>query len=107
MTVYTTIASDGPAPRVPLQTAEKVLQLYREKYFDFNVRHFHEKLTELLHRIRVPVRRYGHEVTLIAHVNPAGIGMNHRQTGIVASPGAAPDSYAASDSAPPGVIARK
>lgn len=36
-----------PSPkRVPLKTAEKVLQLYREKYYDFNVRHFHEKLTE-------------------------------------------------------------
>jgi len=36
-----------PSPkRVALKTAEKVLQLYREKYFDFNVRHFHEKLTE-------------------------------------------------------------
>jgi transposase len=36
-----------PSPkRVALQTVEKVLQLYREKYFDFNVRHFHEKLRE-------------------------------------------------------------
>jgi len=36
-----------PSPkRVPLKTAEKVLQLYREKYFDFNVRHFCEKLVE-------------------------------------------------------------
>ena len=36
-----------PSPkRVPLKTAEAVLRLYREKYFDFNVRHFHEKLTE-------------------------------------------------------------
>jgi hypothetical protein len=36
-----------PSPkRVPLKAAEKVLQLYREKYFDFNVRHFHEKLRE-------------------------------------------------------------
>jgi len=35
-----------------LQTAEKVLQLYREKYFDFNVRHFHEKLTEE-HGVRI------------------------------------------------------
>lgn len=36
-----------PSPkRVSLKTAETVLQLYREKYFDFNVRHFHEKLTE-------------------------------------------------------------
>ena len=30
--------------RVPLETVERVLGLYREKYFDFNVRHFHEKL---------------------------------------------------------------
>jgi transposase len=36
-----------PSPkRVPLKTAESVPQLYRERYFDFNVRHFHEKLTE-------------------------------------------------------------
>src|SRR5260370_174548 len=36
-----------PSPRrMALKTAEKVLQLYREKYFDFNVRHFHEKLAE-------------------------------------------------------------
>jgi transposase len=32
--------------RVPMETAERVLALYREKYFDFNVRHFHEKLRE-------------------------------------------------------------
>ena len=36
-----------PSPKkIPLETAEKVLRLYREKYFDFNVRHFHEKLVE-------------------------------------------------------------
>ena len=36
-----------PSPkRVPMEDAERVLQLYREKYFDFNVRHFHEKLVE-------------------------------------------------------------
>jgi transposase len=33
--------------RVPMETAEKVLALYQEKYFDFNVRHFHEKLREV------------------------------------------------------------
>jgi hypothetical protein len=34
-----------PSPRrVPLLVVEEVLRLYREKYFDFNVRHFHEKL---------------------------------------------------------------
>jgi transposase len=42
-----------PSPkRVALKTAETVLQLYREKYFDFNVRHFHEKLSEE-HGIRI------------------------------------------------------
>src|SRR3982751_1450644 len=30
--------------RIPLQTAERVLELYQEKYFDFSVLHFHEKL---------------------------------------------------------------
>jgi transposase len=34
-----------PSPRrVPVATVEKVLALYREKYFDLNVQHFHEKL---------------------------------------------------------------
>jgi len=32
--------------RVPLATVEEVLRLYREKYFDLNIRHFHEKLRE-------------------------------------------------------------
>jgi transposase len=32
--------------RVPMEVAEKVLGLYRTTYFDFNVRHFHEKLKE-------------------------------------------------------------
>lgn len=36
-----------PSPkRVPLATVEKVLGLYRDEYFDFSVRHFHEKLKE-------------------------------------------------------------
>ena len=30
--------------RVPMETVEKVFALYREKYFDLNVQHFHEKL---------------------------------------------------------------
>lgn len=32
--------------RVPLATAEEVLRLYQETYFDLNMRHFHEKLRE-------------------------------------------------------------
>src|SRR5213593_3035143 len=36
-----------PSPkRVPLETVEKVLRLYRERYFDFNVKHFAEKVQE-------------------------------------------------------------
>ena len=31
---------------MPVEIVEQVLHLYREKYFDFNVRHFHEKLQE-------------------------------------------------------------
>jgi transposase len=33
--------------RVPMETAERVLKLYRDKYPDFNVRHFQEKLKEV------------------------------------------------------------
>src|SRR5438309_3061331 len=34
-----------PSPqRVPMALVEEILGLYREKYFDLNVRHFHEKL---------------------------------------------------------------
>src|SRR6266478_2163923 len=52
---YRTFGYDGlydrrsgkPSPRrVPLGVAEKVFVLYQEKYFDFSVRHFHEKLWE-------------------------------------------------------------
>lgn len=32
--------------RVPLKTVEQVLGLYRNTYFDLNMRHFHEKLRE-------------------------------------------------------------
>jgi transposase len=32
------------AHRVPLATAEEVLRLYKDEYFDLNIRHFHEKL---------------------------------------------------------------
>jgi transposase len=34
------------AQRIPVATVEKVLGLYRETYFDLNIRHFHEKLRE-------------------------------------------------------------
>src|SRR5437764_13264516 len=31
--------------RIPMQTAEEVLRLFREEYFDLNIRHFHEQLS--------------------------------------------------------------
>lgn len=34
------------ARKVPFALLEQVLLLYRERYFDFNVRHFHEKLRD-------------------------------------------------------------
>jgi transposase len=42
-----------PSPkRVPLAVVEQVFRLYREKYCDLNVRHFHEKLGSR-HQIRL------------------------------------------------------
>ena len=38
--------------RIPLATVEKVLCLYKETYYDLNVRHFHEKLRDE-HAIRL------------------------------------------------------
>ncbi len=32
--------------RIPFEIVEQVLRLYRDEYFDFNVQHFHEKITE-------------------------------------------------------------
>jgi transposase len=32
--------------RIPMETAEEVLRLYKDVYFDLNMRHFHEKLRE-------------------------------------------------------------
>lgn len=40
-------AKEKPSPRrVAVEMAERVLGLYPEKYFDFNVRDFHEKLRD-------------------------------------------------------------
>ena len=36
-----------PSPkRIPMETAEKILHLYREHYFDFNMRHFYQEIKE-------------------------------------------------------------
>ena len=44
------------AHRVPMETAERVLALYQERYFDLSVRHFHEKLKQE-HTIELSSRR--------------------------------------------------
>ena len=53
MTAYWIRRLGKPSPkRVPLALVEQVFALYREKYFDRNVRHFHEKLGSQ-HQIRL------------------------------------------------------
>jgi len=34
------------AKRIPLATVEQVLGLYKDRYYDLNIRHFHEKLRD-------------------------------------------------------------
>ena len=50
-----------PSPkRVPLATVEQVLGLYRDRYFDLNVQHFHEKLRERArHRVELHLGEAG------------------------------------------------
>jgi transposase len=48
----------GKSPkRIPLATIEQVLKLYKETYYDLNIRHFHEKLWEE-HAIRLSKHRW-------------------------------------------------
>ncbi len=47
MTVCSDRRQGKPSPkRVPVARVEQVLGLYRDRYFDLNVRHFHEKLQD-------------------------------------------------------------
>lgn len=68
-----------PSPkRVPLKTVETVLHLYRDRYRDFNVRHFHEKLRDE-HGLRISytwVKTALQEAGLVAKATPHG---PHRQ----------------------------
>ena len=50
--------------RVPVATVEKVFALYREKYFDLNVQHFHEKLRHLSRKLCLEESRSGLETAL-------------------------------------------
>ena len=75
--------------RVPLKTAEQVLKLYQEKYYDLNVRHFREKL------------RDEHGIDLKLHMDlpgtaGSGVGAEAAETGAA--------SAAAGASAPSGML---
>jgi transposase len=67
--------------RVPLAQVEQVLGLYREKYFDLNVRHFHEKLSEE-HRIGLSytwVKKVLQGAGLVAREGKRGVHRKRRE----------------------------
>src|SRR6266478_4953329 len=67
--------------RVPLATVEKVFALYREKYFDLNVQHFHEKL-EAEHGIELSytwVKQALQGAGLVARGRKRGVHRKRRQ----------------------------
>ena len=72
----------SPSPRrVAVEVVEQVLGLYREKYFDFNVRHFHEKLREE-HGIRLSyswVKAALQGAGLVARRKPRGVHRKRRE----------------------------
>src|SRR5499433_797642 len=71
-----------PSPkRVPLATVEQVLGLYRDRYFDRNVRHFHEKLKSE-HQIDLSytwVKAALQGAGLVARARPRGVHRKRRQ----------------------------
>jgi transposase len=70
-----------PSPkRVPLATVEQVLGLYRDRYFDLNVRHFHEKLRQQ-HQIELSyswVKAALQGAGLVARRRKRGVHRNRR-----------------------------
>jgi len=67
-----------PSPKkVPLAVIERVLALYREKYFDLNVRHLHEKL-QAEHAIELSLKRVLQGAGLIARGRKRGVHRRRR-----------------------------
>src|SRR5689334_16392689 len=67
--------------RIPMETAERVLGLYRDRYRDFNVRHFHEKLREV-EQIRISyswVRQALQGAGLVAKRRRRGVHRRRRE----------------------------
>jgi len=68
-----------PSPRrVPFETVEKVLRLYREKYNGFNVRHYHEKLEEE-HQVKLSYQWVKTALQTAGLVSPRSKRDVHRQ----------------------------
>ena len=66
------------AQRIPLATIEKVLRLYKETYYDLNIRHFHEKLRDE-HAIQLIHARYSATNTTFEGLNtPVNWPVNSR-----------------------------
>ena len=63
--------------RIPMETAEEVLRLYKEIYFDLNIRHFHEKLKE------------EHQIELLGAASAAWSGSGGQTAQTRAAPAAA------------------
>jgi hypothetical protein len=61
-----------------MKTVEQVLQLCREKYFDFNVQHFHEKLRGL-HGIELSYNRVKTALQTAGLVKPRKKPGSHRK----------------------------
>jgi transposase len=71
-----------PSPkRVPLATVEQVLGLYRDRYFDLNVHHFHEKLgaEHGIHLSYSWVKAALQGAGMVARGRKRGVHRKHRQ----------------------------
>ena len=90
-----------PSPkRVPLAIVEQVLGLYRERYFDLNVRHFHEKLREE-HQIQLS---YTWVKTALQGAGLVARGPKARRASQAASAAAAAGHVAAHRRQPPSLV---
>ena len=65
-----------PSPRrVPLAVVEQVFRLYREKYFDLNMRHFHEKLGSEYPRVALLAGISARESFVLAFEHCSGMSL--------------------------------
>lgn len=67
--------------RVPVATVEKAFALYREKYFDLNVQHFHEKTEHGIPLSYTWVKQASQGVGLVARGRKRGAHRKRRSGG--------------------------